>query len=72
MQSAAMPLCKVQAATLAFAAGASARAGLQALRPQAPSFVKCISPVLHGTRGAAVSALTEAPTPSSPAASSER
>lgn len=67
-----MPLCKVQAASLAKAAGASARAGLQALRPQAPSFVKCPSPIVHATRGAAVAAVTEAPTPSSSAASSER
>ena len=69
MQSTALQACKVQATLSgglsANVAPAAARASVQALRPQAPSFVK--AQIVHSVRGSAVSAVTtEAPSPASP------
>jgi hypothetical protein len=74
MQSAALQACKVQAtlssANAANVAPAAARASVQALRPQAPSFVK--SQIVHSVRGSPISAVTEAPAPSPASPPSER
>ncbi|KAL4548553.1 hypothetical protein Ndes2526B_g01117 [Nannochloris sp. 'desiccata'] len=74
MQSTALQACKVQATLSgglsANVAPAAARASVQALRPQAPSFVK--SQIVQTVRGSAISAVTEAPAPSPASPPSER
>jgi hypothetical protein len=71
MQGTALQACKVQA-TLSGAnvAPATARASVQALRPQAPSFVK--TQIVQSVRGSAIAAVTEAPAPSPASPPSER
>ncbi len=71
MQGTALQACKVQTTGLSGnVAPAAARASVQALRPQAPSFVK--TQIVQTVRGSAISAVTEAPAPSPASPPSER
>ena len=68
MQSATLQAGKIQASLAAKSAGvATSRAAVQALRPQAPTFVKCPTQIVHSVRGGVtVSAVADLPS-SSPA-----